>query len=437
MIKFINKNLFLELEKNFKKVKDYNDLKKIYLIFLNNFNRLNKKYKFSSDLNKTYIFEQLKKINYKKKDFFLGIPFGIKDIFNTKNLKTEFGSVLYRNFFPGNNARLVDIILNKQGIIVCKTTTAEFAVHYFPEKKTLNPVNSNHITGTSSAGSAVAVACGALPISLATQTAGSIIRPASFCGVIGFKPSFGALDRTGVLKTADTLDTVGLFSSDIYGLKKTFKNLIQYSDQYPYSKNFFFKKKKRKIKIGIISHNFESYKDYDSVIKREFDNFCRQYLKNFIVKKNINIEFINKVHKNHDNIYCKSLAYYFSCLKKKKIKMSSIMKKMIKKGDKISKKKYLKSLSTQEFLTKKFQKIIKNYDFLMTPSTGSVAPKIGKNEKKDTCLIWTFFGVPAISLPIFNDEQTKLPFGLQIISSRYNDLSLIDFSAKIIKLLKK
>jgi Asp-tRNA(Asn)/Glu-tRNA(Gln) amidotransferase A subunit family amidase len=113
------------------------------------------------------------------------------------------------------------------------------------------------------------------------------------------------------------------------------------------------------------------------------------------------------------------------------------MKKMIKKGDKISKKKYLKSLSTQEFLTKKFQKIIKNYDFLMTPSTGSVAPKIGKNEKKDTCLIWTFFGVPAISLPIFNDEQTKLPFGLQIISSRYNDLSLIDFSAKIIKLLKK
>ena len=320
MIKFINKNLFLELEKNFKKVKDYNDLKKIYLIFLNNFNRLNKKYKFSSDLNKKYIFEQLKKINYKKKDSFLCIPFGIKDIFNTKNLKTEFGSVLYRNFFPGNNARLVDIILNKQGIIVCKTTTAEFAVHYFPEKKTLNPVNSNHITGTSSAGSAVAVACGALPISLATQTAGSIIRPASFCGVIGFKPSFGALDRTGVLKTADTLDTVGLFSSDIYGLKKTFKNLIQYSDQYPYSKNFFFKKKKRKIKIGIISHNFESYKDYDSVVKREFDNFCRQYLKNFIVKKNINIEFINKVHKNHDNIYCKSLAYYFSRLKKKKLK---------------------------------------------------------------------------------------------------------------------
>jgi len=249
MIKFENKNLFLKLEKKFKKVKNYNDLKKKYLIFLNNFDNLNKNYKFSATTNKKYIDEQLKKINYKKKDFFFGIPFGIKDIFNTKSLKTEFGSVLYKNFFPGNNSRLVDIILNKQGIITCKTTTAEFAVHHFPEKKTVNPFNKNHITGTSSAGSAVAVACGALPVALATQTAGSIIRPASFCGTIGFKPSFGALDRTGILKTTDTLDTVGLFAADFYGLKKTFKNLIQHSEEYPFSKKFFIKRKKKKIKI--------------------------------------------------------------------------------------------------------------------------------------------------------------------------------------------
>jgi len=286
MIKFENKNLFLKLEKNFKEVKNYNNLKKKYLVFLNNFNKLNKKYKFCATLNKIYIRQQLKNINYKKKDFFFGIPFGIKDIFNTKNLKTEFGSVLYKNFFPGNNSRLVDIILNKQGIIICKTTTAEFAVHHFPEKKTINPFNKNHITGTSSAGSAVAVACGALPIALATQTAGSIIRPASFCGTIGFKPSFGALDRTGILKTTDTLDTVGLFSADFYGLKKTFKNLIQHSEEYPFSKKFFVKQKNKKIKISIISDIFESYKFYDETIKNEFNTFCRDYLKNLDLMKN-------------------------------------------------------------------------------------------------------------------------------------------------------
>lgn len=435
MIKYFTNDSFINLEKELKKIKSYKNFEDFYLTFFKRFNKKNLKYRFTSVVDFSYVKKQIKNINLKKKNIFFGIPFGVKDIFNTKFLKTEFGSTVFKNFLPGNNARLVDIIEEKQGIIFCKTTTAEFAVHHFPEKKTLNPFNRNHITGTSSAGSAVAVACKALPISLATQTAGSIIRPASFCGVIGFKPSFGALDRTGVLKTTDTLDTVGLFSSDINGLKKIFKNLIQHSNQYPYSKNFFLKKKKRKIKIGIISYNFKSYKDYESVVKREFDNFCRQYLKNFIVEKNLKIDFINKVHKHHDNIYCKSLAYYFSSLRKRKNKISSIMRKMIKKGDKISKKEYLKSLSTQELLTKKFQKIMKNYDFLITPSTGSVAPKIGKNEKKDTCLIWTFFGAPSISLPIFYDEQTRLPFGLQIISSRYNDFSLIDFSTKIIKTL--
>lgn len=110
---------------------------------------------------------------------------------------------------------------------------------------------------------------------------------------------------------------------------------------------------------------------------------------------------------------------------------------MIEKGSKISKNKYLQSLSMQLKLTKKFEKVMKDYDFLITPSTGSVAPKIGEIEKKDTSLIWTFFGAPSISLPIFFDKNVGLPFGLQIISSRYNDFALLDFSDKLIKNLMK
>jgi Asp-tRNA(Asn)/Glu-tRNA(Gln) amidotransferase A subunit family amidase len=110
---------------------------------------------------------------------------------------------------------------------------------------------------------------------------------------------------------------------------------------------------------------------------------------------------------------------------------------MINRGNKITKNQYLQSCLAQENLTKKFESIMKDYDFLITPSTASVAPKIGENEKMDTSLIWTFFGVPAISLPIFYDEKTKLPFGLQIISSRYNDFFLLNFCEKIIKNLNK
>jgi Asp-tRNA(Asn)/Glu-tRNA(Gln) amidotransferase A subunit family amidase len=437
MIRSFVDNSFSYLEKELRSIKTYEQLRKFYVLFFKKFNKLNTKYKFSIATDIKYINKQLKNIDFKKKDVFFGIPFGIKDIFNTKFLKTEFGSILFKNFLPGNNARVVDIIEEKQGVIFCKTTTAEFAVHHFPAKKTLNPHNSKNMTGTSSAGSAVSVSCGALPVSLGTQTAGSIIRPASFCGVIGFKPSFGALDRTGILKTTDTLDNVGLFSSDIYGVKQVFKNLIQYSNQYPYSKKFFLKKKNKKIKIAVISNNFKYYKDYDDIVKKDFDFFCKRHLKSYDCEVDLKIKFIEGIHQYHDNIYCKSLAYYFSSLQKRKIKMSKIMLNMIKKGRKINKKSYLRALLTQQNLTKKFEQLMKNYDFLITPSTATVAPLIGKNEKKDTSLIWSFFGAPSISLPIFYDKITELPFGLQIISSRYNDIALLNFSEKIIKNLKK
>jgi len=143
------------------------------------------------------------------------------------------------------------------------------------------------------------------------------------------------------------------------------------------------------------------------------------------------------VHKNHDNIYCKSLAYYFNSIKKRKNKISNIMSSMIKKGKKISNKKYLESLLAQEYLTKKFELLMKDYDFLITPSTASTAPKLGEKEKIDSALIWTFFGAPAISLPIFYDKEKGLPFGLQIIASRYNDLFLLSFSEKIVESLKR
>jgi len=109
---------------------------------------------------------------------------------------------------------------------------------------------------------------------------------------------------------------------------------------------------------------------------------------------------------------------------------------MINKGNKITNNQYLQSCLAQEKLTKKFEQTMEEYDFLLTPSTGSVAPSIGQIEKDDTCLIWTFFGAPTISLPLFYDQESKLPFGLQIIASRYNDFQLLDFSNEVIKKIK-
>ena len=147
-----------------------------------------------------------------------GIPFGVKDIFNTSFFPTQMGSPIWKNFTPGNNARVVDSLLLAGGLVAGKTVTAEFAVHALNE--TRNPHDLSKTPGTSSSGSAAAVATGMVPFALASQTAGSIIRPASFCGVWGMKPSFGMIPRTGVLKTTDSLDTIGFVAAHAKSLRK-------------------------------------------------------------------------------------------------------------------------------------------------------------------------------------------------------------------------
>ena len=135
--------------------------------------------------------------------------FTVKDIFNTYIFPTEMGSPIWKGFKAGNNARVITSILNAGYNFIGKTVTSEFAVH--SDTTTLNPLNKKRITGTSSSGSAVSVLLGESDISLATQSGASISRPASYCGVLGFKPSFGLMPRTGILKTCDPFDTVGFF----------------------------------------------------------------------------------------------------------------------------------------------------------------------------------------------------------------------------------
>src|SRR5918912_700941 len=149
-----------------------------------------------------------------------GVPVGIKDIFNTKEMPTQMGSPIWRNFTPGNDARVVHYLKMADAVLIGKTVTAEFAVH--APGPTLNPHNPEYMPGTSSSGSAAAVAAYMIPLALGTQTAGSTIRPASYCGVYGFKPSFGVLPRTGMLKTTDSLDTIGLFARTIEDVEKLF-----------------------------------------------------------------------------------------------------------------------------------------------------------------------------------------------------------------------
>src|SRR5260221_2094542 len=142
-----------------------------------------------------------------------GVPVGVKDIFDTADLPTEMGSPAFVGNQPGKNAELVERILASGGYALGKTATTEFA--YMHPAETRNPWNPRHTPGGSSSGSAAAVAAGHVPVAGGTQTNGSVLRPAAFCGVVGFKPSLDSLPIQGAFPFAEPLDQVGVFARTV------------------------------------------------------------------------------------------------------------------------------------------------------------------------------------------------------------------------------
>src|SRR5947209_11308549 len=160
-----------------------------------------------------------------------GVPIGVKDIFDTADMPTENGSVLCAGRTPSRDATTVSMLRAAGAVIMGKTVTTEFA--YFSPGKTRNPHNPEHTPGGSSSGSAAAIATEMVPLALGSQTNGSTIRPAAFCGVLGFKPTHGLISRHGVLTLSRTLDHVGLFARTVEDIALLAEQLVGYDERDP------------------------------------------------------------------------------------------------------------------------------------------------------------------------------------------------------------
>lgn len=361
------------------------------------------------------------------------IPVGIKDIYNTKEFKTQMGSPLWKDFTPGNDARVVHYVKEAGGIIPGKTVTAEFAVHTL--NQTLNPHDITKTPGTSSSGSAVAVALGMVPAALGTQTAGSIVRPASFCGVYGCKPSFGLLPRTAMLKTTDSLDSLGFFTSKVEDLKTMFDVVRVHGANFPFSykalndKSRQNKPDSRPWKIAFVkTYTWNDAFDY---AKKSITEYVNKLASN----KNIEITEIElptemeQSHLVHETIYNKTLSYYFKNEYANAELVSPIMKELIEEGLKTSVEEYHKSLETQNHLCKIMDDVLSEYDAIISLSTAGEAPDRNVLENRDPALIWTLNHLPVVSVPMFKSPN-GLPFGFQLVSRKYNDyllFNLLDF----------
>src|SRR5262249_2824459 len=145
-----------------------------------------------------------------------GVLIGVKDIFRATGFPTRAGSRLPPELLAGDEASCVTLLKSRGALILGKTVTAEFA--YIDPGPTRNPYNLDHTPGGSSSGSAAAVAAGYCSLALGTQTIGSVIRPASYCGIVGFKPSYDRIPTDGVIHVSKALDHVGLLMQDVPGM---------------------------------------------------------------------------------------------------------------------------------------------------------------------------------------------------------------------------
>ena len=360
-----------------------------------------------------------------------GIPVGVKDIFNTTDFPTQMGSPIWANFTPGNDARTVFHLKRAGGIIPGKTVTAEFAVHTL--RKTLNPHDVMRTPGTSSSGSAVAIATGMFPVALGTQTAGSIVRPASFCGVYGCKPSFGLIPRTGMLKTTDSLDTVGFFVLHLDDMGTVFDVLRVHGPDYPLSHAALSdvdrqsKPPARPWRIALVP----------TYTWQEAPRYAQEALCAWadVIAKDPDIELVwnelpegmENAHEIHAIIYNKTLAYYFQKEFTQKQLISPIMNELIESGNRIAPCQYQQALKEQEKLAYLMETFFVDYDVLISLSTAGEAPLREEQELRDPSLIWTMTHLPVISAPVFT-SPTGHPFGLQMAARRYNDRLLFTFA---------
>ena len=353
-----------------------------------------------------------------------GVPVAIKDIIGTIDMPTECGTVIRKGKSYSQNAEIVDLLHAAGALIMGKTATSELA--YLGPPKTTNPHDYSRTPGGSSSGSAAAVASYMTPLSIGSQTGGSIIRPASYCGVVGYKPTYGLISRNGVLRTSYSLDHIGFFARSVEDVALLAKVLIK-KDSYDsatiyYSaENILAETKKGPLfEPKFIFYKTDYWKNIDKKSRESFEFFIKSFSKNIEVFDTPS--YFKDIHKYHQIIHETDLANNFSIYYKKfKNKLSKYMQTAIANGNKHSAKEYAESIDFIKRSYESYKEVFEDYHVILSPSSPGVAPKgLKSSGTAEFNRVWSYLGTPCISLPLLAGEN-NLPLGVQLIGDRYDD----------------
>ena len=338
-----------------------------------------------------------------------GVPVGIKDIFDTEDMPTIDGTEIHKKDITWNDCTVVSKLKQAGAVIMGKTVTAELA--YYSPGKTKNPHDTTRTPGGSSSGSAAAVATNMVPLAVGSQTNGSVIRPASFCGVVGYKPSKGYISRHLVLQVSQTLDQVGIFSNSIEDAALISEQLIGHDKQDPDTtlnpkpKLLAASKQKPPMEpiLAYIKLPFMDKLEDDT--KEAFEE-VKDELKGKVDEMELPEGFVN-IPKWHQVIMESDMAQSFSAeYKSSKNKLSDKIIEAIERGMKYTSVEYNDARSKIEVANAYFNQFFHDYDAILTPSANGEAPK-GLESTGDPIFstIWTFCGMPSISLPLLQGKK--------------------------------
>jgi Asp-tRNA(Asn)/Glu-tRNA(Gln) amidotransferase A subunit family amidase len=357
-----------------------------------------------------------------------GVPFGVKDIFDTAGVPTRMGSPAYFDHIPSRSARLVERLEAAGGFVFGKTVTAELA--YYVPGRTRNPWNGRHTPGGSSSGSAAAVAAGLVPAALGTQTNGSVIRPAAYCGCVGFKPTAGWLPRTGVLAFSPTLDQIGVFTRTLEDAAVLLATLAGYDADDPASVDRAAPSPAitpRPQPPRLLAIRSPVWGRADEHAQAHFlDVVARLRAAGAHIDERELPEPFDGAHEVHRTIMYGEAARLLVDLQRRHTRLlSGAVNTLIEEGLAVPQDVLRAALGDRGMLGEQLADLLAGYDGIVTPpATGEAPATLTTTGDPVFCTIWTLCGVPALSLPT-GRGPTGLPLGTQLVGPPFSDGQLL------------
>ncbi|WP_445809753.1 amidase [Yoonia sp.] len=370
-----------------------------------------------------------------------GLPVALKDIIDTNGIPTENGTIIDKGRVPTEDAVIVRKLKAAGAYVMGKTVTTELA--YIAPGKTRNPVNPDHTPGGSSQGSAAAVGAAMVPLAIGTQTGGSVIRPAAYCGVVGFKPSFGMIPRTGILSQSPSLDTVGVFATSVAGVAML-ADVLCGDDPADHATTLSAPPRLLATALSDVPVRptlaLMAHMPGDTAPSEDMA-LAMQELSDLLGEDafalTLPILFDEAAEIRERINFAEMAKCYYGYERRGRQQLSEITLAAIDAGKAVLARDYLAALDWPKLLNAALDEIFARCDAIICPATPTSAPA-GLSSTGSAVYngLWTLCGVPVVTLPLFEDSA-GLPMGLQVVGRRGNDARLLRTARWLTSELKK